>query len=118
MRSWRGSWPRWSCTATDGSAWTRLLRSATSTSPGRTRVSSALVMIMRNTMDNGPASGWESDQLAMAVAEAEGQAEAGEAGREDREDREDREGAEGGEAGRWAPELRMRLEAVLLVADE
>src|SRR5580704_13994769 len=99
MRSWRGSWPRWSCTATDGSAWTRLLRSATSTSPGQTRVSSALVMITRNTMDNGPASGWESDRLAMAVAEAEveaeaeaeGQPEAGEAGREDREDREDRE---------------------------
>jgi segregation and condensation protein B len=73
-------------------------------------------------MDNGPASGWESDQLAMAVAEAEaeaeGQAEAGEAGREDREDREGGEAGEATEAGRWAPELRMRLEAVLLVADE
>jgi segregation and condensation protein B len=79
-------------------------------------------MITRNTMDNGPASGWESDQLAMAVAEAEaeaeGQAEAGEAGREDREDREGGEAGEATEAGRWAPELRMRLEAVLLVADE
>jgi segregation and condensation protein B len=61
-------------------------------------------MIMRNTMDNGPASGWESDQLAMAVAEAEAET-GGEAG-------------EAAEAGVWAPELRMSLEAVLLVADE
>jgi segregation and condensation protein B len=51
-------------------------------------------------MDNGPASfGWESDQVAMAGSDM-AEADVGEAGRND------------------GPDLRMSLEAVLLVADE